>query len=245
MCRIQRVLDGRRIFGVQNSPKFHLFGFAHDADFRSKFIECLDIAHAAEHLRGNLRDYRFKIVVHAIADVCFIKSRSIIGEYVACHWEVKPYSPIYGITLDMLRRTRYEQTNGKVGGFLLRQGHAVIHLRPFIMHGGDIVISCKYAFVVLLLHSADLLPIQKRNRAFGNVIDVGKQTVFKGKPTELGKIAHIMSNGNGVQAVGAVDEVLDADESIVVRSSENLIGYCVKYGQLLIGKGYKSFCKEV
>ena len=113
------------------------------------------------------------------------------------------------------------------------------------MHGGDIVISGKYAFVVLLLHSADLLPIQKRNRAFGNIIDVGKQFIFEGKPTELGKIAHIMSNGNGVQAVGAVDEVLDADESTVVRSSENLIGYCVKYGQLLIGKGYKPFGKEV
>ena len=43
----------------------------------------------------------------------------------------------------------------------------------------------------------------------------------------------------------AVDEVLDAYESIVVRSSENLIGYSVKYGHLLVGKGYKPFGKEI
>ena len=129
--------------------------------------------------------------------------------------------------------------------FFLRQGHAVIHLRPFIMHGGDIVISGKYAFVVLLLHSADLLRIQKRNRAFGNVIDVGKQTVFDSKSAECLRTGDAGCDRNGVQAVGAVDEVLDADESIVVRSSENLIGYGVKYGHLLVGKGYKPFGKEV
>ena len=128
--------------------------------------------------------------------------------------------------------------------FFLRQGHAVIHLRPFIMHGGDIVISGKYAFVVLLLHSADLLRIQKRNRAFGNVIDVGKQTVFKGKPTELGKIAHIMSNGNGVQAVGAVDEVFDAD-GIFVCVVEYLLGHGIKHGQFLVGERSKPLGKEV
>lgn len=133
-------MNACRVFGVENGFEFNLFGFAHDADFRSKLIERLDIAHAAEHLRGNLRDYRFKIIVHAIADVCFIKSRSIICEYVACHWEVQPYSHIYGIALDMLRRTRYKQTNGKVGGFgfLVRQGLAVIYLRSVIMHGWDI-----------------------------------------------------------------------------------------------------------
>ena len=59
------------------------------------------------------------------------------------------------------------------------------------------------------------------------------------------EIAYVMSDWNGVQAVSAVDEVFYTDESIVVRSSENLIGYGVKYGQLLIGKGYKSFGKEV
>ena len=133
-------MNACHVFGVENGFEFNLFGFAHDADFRSKFIECLDIAHAAEHLRGNLRNYRFKIVVHAIADVCFIKSRSIIGEYVACHRKVKPYSPIYRIALDMLRRTRYKQTNGKVGGFgfLVRQGYAVIYFRSVIVYGGNI-----------------------------------------------------------------------------------------------------------
>ena len=247
MCYIQRVLNACRVFGFQNSFEFNLFGFAHDADFRSKLIELLDIAHAAKHLRGDLRNYRFKIVVHAIANVCFIKSCGIICEYVACHWKVKPYSPIYWIALDMLRRTRYKQTDGKIGGFgfLVRQSHAVIHLRPFIMHGGDIVISGKYAFIVFLLHSADLLRVQKRNRAFGNVIEVGKQTVFDSKSAECLRTGDAGCNRNGVQSVGAVDEVFDADESIIVHSSENLIGHGVKYGYLLIGKGYKSFGKEV
>ena len=159
LCRIQRVMNACRVSGVENGFEFNLFGFAHDADFRSKLIERLDIAHAAEHLRGNLRDYRFKIVVHAIADVCFIKCRGIICEYVACHWKVKPNSPIYRIALDMLRRTRYEQTNGKVGGFgfFVRQGHAVIYLRSVIMDGGDIQPALKHAAIVFLLHSADLL----------------------------------------------------------------------------------------
>ena len=80
LCRIQRVMNACRVSGVENGFEFNLFAFAHDADFRSKLIECLDIAHAAEHLRGDLRDYRFKIVVHAIADVCFIKCRGIICE---------------------------------------------------------------------------------------------------------------------------------------------------------------------
>ena len=224
-------MNACRVFSVQNSFELDLFGFAHDADFRSKLIERLDIAHAAEHLRGDLRNYRFKIVIHAIADVCFIKCCGIICEYVACHWEAQPYSPIYGITLDMLRRTRYEQTNDKVGGFgfFLRQGHAVIYLRSVIMHGGDIQPALKHAAIVFLLHSADLFCVQKRNGTFGDTFEVGKQFIFKGKPTKLGKIAYIMSDGNGVQAVGAVDEIFDAD-GVFVCVVEYLLGHGVKHG---------------
>lgn len=75
------------------------------------------------------------------------------------------------------------------------------------MHGGDIQPALKHAVIIFLLHSADLFRVQKRNGAFGDTFEVGKQFVFEGKPTEFGKVAYIMSNGNGVQAVGAVDEV--------------------------------------
>ena len=113
------------------------------------------------------------------------------------------------------------------------------------MHGGDIQPALKHAAIVFLLHSADLFRVQKRNCAFGNVIEIGKQTVFDSKSAECLRTGDAGCDWNGVQAVSAVDEVFYTDESIVVRSSENLIGYGVKYGQLLIGKGYKSFGKEV
>ena len=144
----------------------------------------------------------------------------------------------------MLRRTRYKQTNGKVGGFLVRQGHAVIYLRSVIMDGGDIQPALKHAAIVFLLHSADLFCVQKRNGTFGDTFEVGKQFIFKGKPTELGKIAYIMSDGNGVQAVGAVDEVFDTD-GVFVCVVEYLLGHGVKHGQFLVGERSNPLSKEV
>ena len=113
------------------------------------------------------------------------------------------------------------------------------------MHGGDIVLSGKYAFIVFLLHSADLFRIQERNGTFRNVIEIGKQSVFDSKSAECLRTGDAGCDRNGVQAVGAVDEVFDADESIVVRSSENLIGYGVKHWQFLVGKRGKPLDKEV
>ena len=112
------------------------------------------------------------------------------------------------------------------------------------MDGGDIQPALKHAVIVFLLHSADLFCIQKRNGTFGDIFEVGKQFVFKGKPTELGKIAYIMSNGNGVQAVGAVDEVFDAD-GVFVCVVEYLLGHGVKHGQFLVGERSKPLGKEV
>ena len=113
----------------------------------------------------------------------------------------------------MLRRTRYKQTNSKASdfGFLIRQCHAVIYFRSLILHGGDIPPFFEYAIVVFLLYSADLLDVQKRERTFGDTFEVLKQSVFKGKLTEFEKIVHIVNNGNGIQAVGAVDEVFIID----------------------------------
>ena len=53
-----------------------------------------------------------------------------------------------------------------------------------------------------------------------------------------------MSNGNGVQAVGAVDEVFDAD-GVFVCVVEYLLGHGIKHGQFLIGKRGKPLGKEV
>ena len=77
-----------------------------------------------------------------------------------------------------------------------------------------------------------------------DTFEVGKQFVFKGKPTELGKIAYIMSDGNGVQAVGAVDEVFDTD-GVFVCVVEYLLGHGVKHGQFLVGERSKPLSKEV
>ena len=53
-----------------------------------------------------------------------------------------------------------------------------------------------------------------------------------------------MSNGNGVQAVGAVDEIFDAD-GVFVCVVEYLLGHGVKHGQFLIGERGKPLGKEV
>ena len=53
-----------------------------------------------------------------------------------------------------------------------------------------------------------------------------------------------MSNGNGVKAVGAVDEVFDAD-GVFVCVVEYLLGHGIKHGQFLIGKRGKPLGKEV
>ena len=53
-----------------------------------------------------------------------------------------------------------------------------------------------------------------------------------------------MSNGNGVQAVGAVDEVFDAD-GVFVCVVEYLLGHGIKHGQFLVGKRGKPLDKEV
>ena len=53
-----------------------------------------------------------------------------------------------------------------------------------------------------------------------------------------------MSDGNGVQAVGAVDEVFDAD-GVFVCVVEYLLGHGVKHRQFLIGERGKPLGKEV
>ena len=53
-----------------------------------------------------------------------------------------------------------------------------------------------------------------------------------------------MSNGNGVQAVGAVDEVFDAD-GVFVCVVEYLLGHGIKHGQFLVGERSKPLSKEV
>ena len=112
------------------------------------------------------------------------------------------------------------------------------------MDGGDIQPALKHAVIVFLLHSADLFCVQKRNGTFGDTFEVGEQFIFEGKPTEFGKVAYIMSDGNGVQAVGTVDEVFDAD-GVFVCVVEYLLGHGVKHGQFLIGKRAKPLGKEV
>ena len=53
-----------------------------------------------------------------------------------------------------------------------------------------------------------------------------------------------MSDGNGVQAVGAVDEIFDAD-GVFVCVVEYLLGHGVKHGQFLVGERSKPLGKEV
>ena len=197
---IQCVLNACCVFGIENGFELYLFVIAHSGDTLCKGVERIDISHAVKHIRGDLRNYRVKAIVHAIADIRLVEYCGVTVEGVCFHRKTQPHSLFFGIANGMFRRTRYKQTNGKVRYlmFLVRQGHAVIYLRSVIMHGGDIQPAFKHAVIVFLLHSSDLFCVQKRNGTFGDIAEVGEQFVFKSKPTELGKIAYIMSNGNGV-----------------------------------------------
>ena len=248
MGHIQCALNTCRVFGIENGFELYLFAIAHSGDTLCKGVERVDISHAVKHIRCDLRNYRVKAIVHTVADISLIEYRGVTVEGVCFHWETQPHSLFFGIANGVFRRTRYKQTNGKVRylRFFVRQGHSVIYLRSVIMHGGDIQPALKHAVIIFLLHSADLFCVQKRNGTFGDTFEVGKQFIFEGKPTELGKIAHIMSDGNGVQAVGAVDEVFDTDGVFgIVCIVEYLLGHGVKHGQFLIGKRGKPLGKEV
>ena len=55
LCRIQCVLNACRVFGVQNSFEFNLFGFRHSGNPLCETIQLIDFFHAVKHIRCDLR----------------------------------------------------------------------------------------------------------------------------------------------------------------------------------------------
>ena len=82
LCRIQRVMNACRVFGIENGFEFNLFGFRHSGNPLCETIQLIDSFHALKHIRGDLWDGGVKLIAEAEIDFGFAASPCNIKKFI-------------------------------------------------------------------------------------------------------------------------------------------------------------------